>query len=204
MQDIRPCRIIGLTSAKGQKLNGSAARTLFKNSYQSDDVRISVHIKGQPSPLSLKRSNIEFLPRGILDGGVGVGRSTIRDTKINVAAVYCMTGDKVTHKEQISGIAASCHVNLIAAVNLLKSFGTYMGGNDIGLAIICSDLIVSRAIDVMVAKNVDNNFTLSFPPPLQKTLTSIQKCIKKELSSNAFVMANYRPHRLHPDGLDRK
>ena len=128
MQDIRPCRIIGLTSAKGQKLNGSATRTLFKNSYQSDDVRISVLIECQPSPLSLKRSNIEFLPRGILDGGVGVGRSTIRDTKFNVAAVDCMRGDTVTHKQQISGPGARCHGNLIAALNLLKSFGTYMGG----------------------------------------------------------------------------
>ena len=204
MQDIRPCRIIGLTSAKGQKLNGSAARTLFKNSYQSDDVRISVHIEGQPSPLSLKRSNIEFLPRGILDGGVGVGRSTIRDTKFNVATVDCMRGDTVTHKQQISDPGARCHGNLIAALNLLKSFRTYMGGNDIGLVIMCTDLNVSRAIDVMVAKNDDDSFTLSFPPPLQKTLISIQKCIKKELSGNAFIMANYRPHRLHPDGLDRK
>ena len=205
MQDIRPCRIIGLTSAKGHKLNGTAAQTPFKTSYRSDDERTSVLIEGQPSPLSLKRSNIEFLPHGILDGGVGVGRDTIRDTKFNVAAVDCMRGNTVKPKQQISGPGARCRGNLIAALQLLDSVRTYMGGNDVGLVIMCTDLNVSRAIDIIVARNGEDSFNLSnFAPSFQKTLISIQKRIKKELARGAYVMANYRPHRIHPDGLDRE
>jgi len=67
MDDVRPCRVTGLTSEKGQKLNGTAAFAPYtasgrETTRSSSTERISVLVEGQPAPLSLKRANVEFLP----------------------------------------------------------------------------------------------------------------------------------------------
>ena len=174
--------------------------------FNSQQDRNPVLIDGQPAPLSLKQSNIEFFPQNILDGGIGVGRNTIRDTEFIVAAVNSMTGDLVCPKKGLSGQGSPrCLGNLKAALELLKSFRGI--GNE-GVVIMCTDLNVSRAINIMVeniSKNTSSADIIEFAQmnsPIQSTLMSIQKCIKKEMSRDAFIMANYRPHRLQPDGFE--
>ena len=152
--------------------------------FNSQQVRNPVLIDGQPAPLSLKQSNIEFFPQNILDGGIGVGRKTIRDTEFIVAAVNSMTGDLVCPKKGLSGQGSPrCLGNLKAALELIKSF---RGGNE-GVVIMCTDLNVSRAINIMVEninKCTNSADIIEFGQmnsPIQSTLMSIQKCIKKEI-----------------------
>ncbi|CAB9521011.1 expressed unknown protein [Seminavis robusta] len=89
MDEIRPCRVKGLTSERGLKLNGMAASALFLGFGKQLERRVSVHVEGQPKSLSLKYGKLEFFPNndGIFDGGIGVGRETIRDTIFMATAI---------------------------------------------------------------------------------------------------------------------
>ena len=207
MDDVRPCRVTGLTSEKGQKLNGTAARARAPctasggETTRSGTERISVLVEGQPAPLSLKRTNVEFLPTNILDGGVGVGRGTIRDETFQVVAVDNMRGRKIGGSGTVlsgpSARAARCRGNLRAATTLLRSFRSL--GNS-GVVIMCTDLNVSRAIDIVVVGRDD---TAALCSALSEPFQVMKAVIQKEVERGSFVMANYRPHRIEPDGFDK-
>lgn len=198
MQNTRPCRIVGLTSPKGQTLNGSAASAPANAISARPEKRIDVIIEGQPSPLSLKRSNVEFFPSDIFDGGVGIGRATIRDVTFHVAAVDNFKNQLVASREDISGEGCRCIGNLLAVLTHLKTFSPQKYK---GIVIMCTDLNVSRSIDNLVKYNgsLENNLPFAPNQILGETLVSIQQLIKKLIAANVFIVANYRPHRIHPD-----
>ena len=150
MQDTRPCRIVGLTSPKGQKLNGTAASAPANAINARPEKRFDVIIEGHPSPLSLKRSNVEFFPSGIFDGGIGIGRGTIRDVKFHVTAVDNFKRQIVAERQDISGEGCRCIGNLLAVLTLLKNLNPKKYN---GIVIMCTDLNVSRAIDNLVKHN---------------------------------------------------
>lgn len=124
----------------------------------------------------------------LLDGGVGVGRGTIRDTTFQTTAVDNQYGRKLSG-ELISGPCARACGNLMAAKTIVKSFRSL--GNS-GTVIMCTDLNISRAIDLVVLGKTD----LELPPPLRDPFREVKKLIQKEMKRNSFIMASYRPHRI--------
>ena len=191
----RPCRVVGLTSEKGKRLNGTAAEAPF-NVARNLSERISVFVETEPEPLSLKRENVEFFPNGtLLDGGVGVGRGSIRDATFQATAADNEFGRKLSG-EIISGPCARARGNLMAAKTIMKSFRS-LGHR--GAVIMCTDLNISRAIDLVVSGKTD----LELPPPLTDSFREVKKLLRKEMKKESFIIANYRPHRIEPDGPDK-
>mmetsp|Transcript_37409 Transcript_37409/g.81886 ORF Transcript_37409/g.81886 Transcript_37409/m.81886 type:complete len:674 (+) Transcript_37409:382-2403(+) len=96
-----------------------------------------------------------------------------------------------------SARAARCRGNLHAATTLLRSFRSL--GNT-GVVIMCTDLNVSRAIDIVVAGRDD---TAALCSALSGPFQAMKAVIQKEVERGSFVMASYRPHRIEPDGFDK-
>lgn len=142
--ETRPCRITGLSSTKGQRLNGTAAVAPAAALHARSDKRFDVAIEGQPKPLSLKRSSFEFFPSNIFDGGIGVGRSTIRDVECISTAADNLRGSIVSPRQKIRGEGCRCLGNLLAVLSHLKMFNAR---NEKGICIMCTDLNISRAVD---------------------------------------------------------
>ena len=204
---LHPCRISGLTSAKGLKLNGLPA-SAPPGPFRDANHRVPVHIEGVPGPpLSLKHSNLVFFPSGLFDGGVGVGRGTIRDT------IFCATAvdnkrTTIVNRQQITGGAARSRGNLLAAEMQLQahsrrrqqsrginsSESSKMGG----IVIMCTDLNIALALN-RVAAGREAELAGSSAGPFR----TVKELIRRQVDNGKAVFANFRPHRIEPDGYDR-
>lgn len=194
LSNTRVCRITGLKSAKGLKLNGSAGRVSMDTSNTQDD-RLLVLIDGQPDgPVALKRSNLDILPSGAFDAGVGVGRGTLRDTTFNATVVdnYFM---QIVTKFQVSGRAARSRGSLMAIEEFLKI--RKKQGKKGPLLIMPTDLNVARAVNRLAAGDLD----VALDGPLNKVLQSVAKLVQGETKGGNMVLIKFYPHRVLPDGF---
>lgn len=109
------CRLVGLTSAQGKKINGSAAKINVNKTgvddTSSSNARHPVCIDGVPSPMSIRLSNVGMFQLQASQGpklrelSVGVGRGTLVDTTFQAALVENAAG-QIIERAFVTGGAA--------------------------------------------------------------------------------------------------
>ena len=86
------CRIQGLTSPRGQKLNGLAAS--FDPTAAPSNGRLAVRIDGEPALLSIKSVNLHEL-KPVQDLAVLVKRNDLRSDEFMAAVIDQTRGQRI-------------------------------------------------------------------------------------------------------------
>jgi hypothetical protein len=195
-----PCTIVGLSSARGQKLNGSVGIVKLTGNEALTE-RVAVIIDGQNDPLSIKLENLElFDDRQTCQ--VGAGRPHFRHKEIQGVVLNEKT--RVITRDVFFGQDAG------RAMANLKIIGMYLKqevaakvsrGAKLQLLFAPTDLNVARALNR--AANGEEQIHLA--EPLDTELSSVSKLIRK-LKKEAKTTCEFHfcSVRISPDDFDTK
>jgi hypothetical protein len=193
------CRIQGLTSAKGQALNGLAASYDGTARPQSDG-RLTLAIDGVPSQLSLKTQNLRIVSEQTMRLAVAVGRQDLRSQEFMATTVDEIQGARVS--------ARLIPASPTGADKAQRSNGTLIALKDFfqenpskkfrGECVIrVTDLNIARVLNKYAYEgrvDMDNNCLEASQQALAKEVG--KQLIKRQTQGNATVLVKFRPFRI--------
>jgi hypothetical protein len=192
------CRIDGLTSATGQKKNGSVGRmNPLKSMGSGADMRLAVIVDGFSGPLSIKRVNVFFpfneRPRRF---SVGIGRGTILDKTFKAALVE---NSQVVDGTMVTGGSARSRGTIQAMEALVNKYLNPRHGTA-PIMIKLTDLNIARAMN----RAAWGDESVQLAEPLKAKFQSIKQKLAESGSKKQDILVQFDSHRIMEDRFEVK
>ena len=195
------CIIVGLSSERGHKLNGSVGIAQVTG-YETLAARVAVILDGQNDPLSIKLENLEFMDdRQALI--VGSGRPHFRQKEIQGIVLNKETDELLTSHVFYGLDAGRATVNLKIIGMFLKQevAAKVPRGARKQLLFTPTDLNVARAL----SRVANSEEKIHLAEPLETEFSSVSKLIRKlKKEGKTTCEFHFSSVRISPDGFDTK